>query len=201
MTRTAAGFSIFILFIAIPSARGQEKFDAALKKLMPKDQLEISEKMEDLTQRHSTLLFRIRDAGKRKIENEQLGTEMRQIQDDLGKKVKSDGLKSWIGRVGIIMPGNVLVLDSWQPIQLCLHLPSKAKAHGPVEEALVAMKINEGVRFTTKPDPTYFRAVSTSKTFHGFDQQINLETITSVEKVPLDPPPATGKAVGGKKKP
>jgi hypothetical protein len=199
MTRTAVLLAIFILIAAEASAPGQDKFDPAVKKLMPADQLEIAEKMEDLTKRHSTLLFRIKDAGKHKIENEQLGADVRKIQEDLGKKVTSDGLKGWVGKVGIIMPGNVLVLDSWQPIQLCLHLPSKAKAHGPVEEALVAMKINDGVRFSTKPDPTYSTPAPTGKTFHGFNQQINLETITSVEKVPLDPPPA--KTIGGKKKP
>jgi hypothetical protein len=201
MTRTAAIVVIVLLVVARPSAHGQDKFDPAIKKLMPKDQLEFAEKMEDLTERHSTLLSRVKDAGKRKIENEQLGTEVRQIQEDLGNKVKSDGLKGWIGRVGIIMPGNVLVLDSWQPIQLCPQLPSKAKARGPVEEALVAMKINDGVRFSTKPDDTYKMPRVVGTTFHGFNQQIKLETITSVEKVTLDPPPTPGKPAGGKKKP
>ena len=65
MTRMIALFAVAMLLIG-GAARGQDKFDPAVKKLMPKDQLELAEKMEALTEKHATLLFRIKDAGKRR---------------------------------------------------------------------------------------------------------------------------------------
>src|SRR5262245_18089994 len=82
-------------------ARGQHPFDPALKKLMPKDQLEFTEKVEELDALAWKLPFRVRDDTKRAEENEKLGTEVTRLQEALVQKLKTEGLKGWVGRCGV----------------------------------------------------------------------------------------------------
>jgi hypothetical protein len=203
MCRTIAAFAFATAFLTGDGvARGQNAFDPALKKLMPKDQLEFVEKVESLNAQAGKLLFQFRDAQKRAEENERLGTEVTHLQETLANKLKTEGLKGWVGLCGVIMPDNFVILDRFQAYHLELRLPpEKKKAKGEIELALVSIKPDEAVRFSTKPDPTCEMGPVRSKNHHQFEQEIKLASITAVEKVPYTPtPPPAKPAAKGRKK-
>src|SRR4051812_46271315 len=170
------------------AARAQyEKYDAGMKKFMPKDQLEIFEKAEAIADLHHSLLFRIKDAKKRSEEEVRLAREGRELQELIVKKLKTEGLKGWIGTTSILMPKNAVVLDSWQPIRISLKQRDKGPV-GKVEVALSEIKLNDIVRYSVKADPGYVVERPLDKGWAGFDQLIKVDTITSVEKVGTKPP-------------
>lgn len=179
---------------------GQNNFDPALKKLMPKDQLEFTEKVESLNEQAAKLLFRFRDADQRKAENERLGSEVTKLQQGLVNKLKTEGLKGWVGQCGVIMPDNFVIFDRFQASHLELQMPEKKKAKGAIEEAIVAIKVDEVVRFSTKPDPSAVMPTRDFKNHHQITQLINLSSITSVEKVPYTPTPPPAKPQTGNRK-
>jgi hypothetical protein len=175
------------------AAHGQyEKYDPVIKKFMPKDQLEIFEKSEALAEQHHSLLFRIKDAKKRDEENERIAAQARELQELIVKKLKTEGLKGWVGACSIIMPKNALVLDSWQPVRISLKMRDKGPV-GKVEEAMTEIKLNDIVRYSVKPDASYVVERPLGKGWGGFDQLIKVSTITSVEKVGTKPTPGKKK--------
>jgi hypothetical protein len=193
MNRSIALVASAILLSCGPAARGQwEKYPPAMKKLMPKDQLEIFEKAEAIAELHHSLLFRIKDAKKRDEENEKLGAQSRELQETIVKKLKTEGLKGWIGTCDIYMPKNAVVLDSWQPIRISLKMRDKGPV-GKVEEALSDLKVFDIVRYSTKADATYTLPKALGKGWAGFDQLIKVDTIVSVEKVGTKPKPGAKK--------
>ena len=202
MNRRGVVFALVMVLSCVGVAGAHDPFDPALKKLMPKDQLEFTEKVEALSEQHEKLLFRFRDSGQRQEENVRLGSEVTKLQEALVNKLKTEGLKGWVGKCGIIMPDNFVIFDRFQPYQLQLQMPEKKKAKGEIEKTIVGVKIDEVVRFSTKPDPTYALAKVTSKTHHGFSQTVKLSSITSVEIVPFTPtpPPAPAKAAAPNRK-
>lgn len=201
MSRTIVVFASVALLTGGAVARGDHPFDPALKKLMPKDQLEFVEKIEQLNADAGKVIFRFRDEAGRAKENERLGTEMTRLQQALVTKLKTEGLTGWVGKCGIIMPDTVVILDRFQSYHLELQLPpEKKKAKGPIEQALVALKVEEVVRFSTKPDAAYEMGLVRSKSYHQFEQKIKLASITAVETVPFTPTPPPAKPPARKKK-
>ena len=98
------------------------------------------------------------------------------------KRLKIEGVKDWVGKVSVVAPETTLILDSYQPVQILLQLPEKKNAKGAIEETLLSIKLNDIVRFSTQPDDKAGIAPA-GKTFHGFSQQIRLESLTAVEKL------------------
>jgi hypothetical protein len=203
MKRTIVALAVAALLTCGAAARGQyEKFDPAAKKLMPKDQLEIVERLEALAEKHRTLLFRIKDAKKRGEENERLAAETRVIQEALTKKLQTEGLTGWVGVCHIVMPNNAVILDSWQPLHLDMRLSDKGKSAGPAEDALRSIKPNDIVRFSTKADPTYTVPRALGKGWGAVGQPIKVTSLTSVEKVGTRQlAPAAKAPSSGRKKP
>jgi hypothetical protein len=169
-------------------AFGFDPFDPSAKKFMPKDQLEIFEKMEQFCKQESEDFFRIKDAKKRGEENERLGTEARKLHETIVNKLQTEGLKDWIVIAYFVIPDSVILCDGWQPIHLSLQLREK-KVKGKIEDALNAIKTNDIVRFSTKADPKYVLPKQRGKTFGPFDQLIKIDSITSVEVVGTKPTP------------
>lgn len=202
MNRLIVALAASILLTCGAAARGQwNKYDPAAKKLMPKDQLEIVERMEDLAEKHKTLLSRIKDAKKRGEENERIGAEQRRIQEEIAKKQQTEGLTGWVGVCHIVMPNNAVVLDSVQPLYMNMKLSDKGKPIGAAEQALRAIKPNDIVRFSTKPDPSYRLPAPLGKTFGAVGQPVPFTSLASVEKVgvrstkpPAKAPPARRKS-------
>jgi hypothetical protein len=178
---------VFALVLNAGSAHAFDPYDPAVKKLMPKDQLEIFEKAESLGEQFWNMASKIKDAKKREEENERLAGEGRQLQETIVKKLQTTGLKDWVGTGSIIMPGFRVVFDSWQPIRVNLEMRDKPK--GEIEKAVSAIKVNDIVRFSTKPDPKYAMPKQVHKTFGGFDQLIKIDSITAMEKIGTKPPP------------
>jgi hypothetical protein len=201
MKCTIAAFAAAVLLTCGAAARGEDKFDPAVKKLMPKDQLDIVERMEALAEKHGTLLFRVKDAKKRREENERLATEARGIQDEIANKLKTEGLKGWVGKCSTVMPGTAVILDSWQPIHVMFAYPPSGKPTGAAVGAVAAIKVNDVIRFSTKPDPDYAVGRPVGKTYHGFDQPIKIDTVTSVETVAAGSAAPPAKPRPGRKKP
>jgi hypothetical protein len=193
MKRTIVVLATAIILTHSGAIYGQNAFDPALKKLMPKDQLEFVEKVESLNEQNSKLLFRIRDAKQRAEENERLGTEVTRLQEALVKKLKTEGLKGWVGQCGVILPDTFVVFDRFQPFHLELQMPEKKKAKGSIEEAIISIKIDDVVRFSTKPDPSHAMPAREFKNHHQITQEIKLASITSIEKVPYTPTPPAAK--------
>jgi hypothetical protein len=85
------------------------------------------------------------------------------------------------------MPGFRVVFDSWQPIRI--NLEAKKDPKGDIEKAVSAIKVNDIVRFSTKPDLKYAMPKQVYKQFGGFDQLIKIDSLTAVEKIGTKPPP------------
>jgi hypothetical protein len=200
MKRTIVLFAFTLLLTCGAAARGQYKFDPAVKKLMPKDQLEIVERLEVLAERHSTLLFRIKDAKKRGEENERLAAEMRVIQEELTKKLQSEGLTEWVGVCHTVISNNFVILDAWQPLHIDMQLSRKGKSVGAAEDALRAIKPNDIVRYSTKADPTAKLPRALGKTWGAVGQPIKVTSLTSVEKVGTWQRPAPARAPSADRK-
>ncbi len=202
MNRTIVSLAATLVLLACgAAAHGQwDKYDPAVKKLMPKDQREIVERMEIVAEKHKTLLFRIKNAKKRGEENEKLAAEARAIQEEVVKKLQTEGLTGWVGVCNIIMPDNAVILDTFQPFILNMRLTPKGKPVGAVEQALRSIKPNDIVRFSTKADPTYAMPRAVGKGFGSVIQEIKIESVTAVEKAgtrsttpPAKPSPARKK--------
>jgi hypothetical protein len=193
MNRTIVTLAALILLAGGAAARGQwDKYDPAVKKLMPKDQREIVERMEVIAEQHKTLLFRIKDAKKRGEENEKLAAQAREVQEAVVKKLQTEGLTGWVGVCNIIMPDNAVILDTLQPFITNIRLSEKGKPVGEAERALRSIKINDVVRFSTKADPTYAMPPAVGKGFGSVIQEIKIGSLTAAEKVatrsPSTPP-------------
>jgi hypothetical protein len=183
MKRTIVVFAAAILLTCGTAARGQwAGYDPAVKKLMPKDQLEILEKFEALAEQHRTLLFRIKDEKKRGEENLRLGAEVRKLQEVLTTKLQTEGLKGWVGVCNTIMPDNAVLLDTWQPLITNMKLSDKRKPIGAAEAALREIKINDIVRFSTTADPTYVTPPPLGNTFGAAYLTIKISSLASAEK-------------------
>jgi hypothetical protein len=183
--------SAVLVLTCSDSSRGQENFDPALKKLMPKDQLEFVEKMEALNTRFWSEIPRIKDATKRGEFNEQLGSEAREIQAAIVKKLQTEGVKDWVGTCCAILPNFRVNLESSQPIRLSM--PLHKKPSGEIEKAVSSIKINDIVRFSTKADPSYVLPRMLGKTYAGFDQLIKTDSMTSVATIGTRPSPSAAK--------
>ena len=190
MNRTLAGLAGLVLLGCSSAASARDKHPAALKRLMPPEQLALAERMEYLTEQHATLLSRIKDAKQRRVENEKLGAEVRRLQEALVNRLRTEGLNGWVGTCGVVAPGNVVMLNRFQAVVLYLELRGDEKPRTPTESAVHAIRVNEIVRFSTKPDPSYALPRATGKTFHGFGQNIKLDSITAVQRLGVAGPPA-----------
>jgi hypothetical protein len=201
MHRAIAVFAA-LSFAAV--ACGQAGYNPNAKKLMPRDQLEVVEKLEELQHGYDGLLFRIKDAKQRGEENERLGSASRAIHESLVKKLQTEGVKDWIGKVDIVAggsPGYFIIVDSWQPMHLDIKLHDKWTDTG-VGPTLKTIKPNDYIRFSIKADSKCLLPKPLGKTFGAFGQPVPVDTMTAVEKIAVEAPPkAEHKTPGGKKKP
>jgi hypothetical protein len=191
MIRALAAIAFAVVLAPTAFAQGLDKYDPAVKKLMPKDQLELVEKIEVINEQSATLLFRNKDAKKRGEENERLGAEAHAIHETITQKLKTEGLKDWVGTASTLLPGFRVILDSWQPIRINLEM--KEKKASDIGKALAAIKINDIIRFSTKPDDSYTMPKQIGKTYAGFDQLVKIGSITAVEKIGVKPGPGAKK--------
>lgn len=182
MFRASCLTAVLLLLSWNNLASAFDPYDPAVKKLMPKDQLEIFEKIEDLCKQDHEQFFRIKDRKKRDEEAERLGGQARQLYELIGQKVKTEGLKGWVATAYVILPDVAIACDGWQTIRLNLKLRDRNEK-GKIEDAMNAIRPNDIIRFSTKPDPTYVMPKALGKTIYGYDQHIRIETITSVEKI------------------
>ncbi|HEX3150641.1 MAG TPA: hypothetical protein VHR66_21365 [Gemmataceae bacterium] len=187
MKRSIALLTTFVVLTCGPVACAFNPYDPGAKKLMPKDQLAIFEKMEALADQDWSLSSRIKEAKQRQEEKERIGTQARELHELMITKLKTEGLKDWIGTCDILMPDNAVVFDSWQAIRTSLQ--TSKKATGKVPDALNAVKLKEIIRFSTKPDASYAMPKDRTKNLYGIDLIIKLDTITAVEKVGTRPDP------------
>ena len=187
MSRSIALLATAVVLSCGPVACGFNNYDPGAKKLMPKDQLEIFEKMESLAAQDWSLQSRIKDAKQRQEEKERIGAACRELHELMIKKLKTEGLKDWIGTCDILMPDNAIVFDSWQAIRTSLQ--TSKKATGKVPDALNAVKQKEIIRFSTKPDSSYAMPRDRTKNLYGIDLIIKLDSITAIEKVGTRPDP------------
>jgi hypothetical protein len=184
MNRIVVALAGAILLTGGQAARGQwEPFDPAIKKLMPKDQIEFVEKTEALADLHRTQLSRIKDAKKRAEDNEQLAAKMKDLHESLMNKLKTDGLKDWVFRCDVLIPKFTFLCGGFQPFHVNFKLPKDGKASSPEDTALLALKPNDVFRFSTKPDASYKMPKNSPKSWGPFDQEVKLGTVTKVEKV------------------
>jgi hypothetical protein len=189
MNRAHAVLASIVVLACGTVASGFDPYPPELKKLMPRDQLEIFEKMEALCKEHHDQFFRIKDSKKRAEENEKLAAEARRLHEIIVNKLKTEGLNGWVAIAFVVLPDNAIACDGWQPIRLSLQLRER-KVKGKIEDALNAIKVNDIVRFSTKADSSYVMPKQIGRSFGAFDQLIKIDSITSVEKVGTKAPPA-----------
>ena len=184
MKRVVVALAGVVLLAGGGTARGQwEPFDPALKKFMPKDQLEFVEKAQALADLHHTLLSRIPDAKKRGEENEMLAARMRELHASLVQKLNTEGLKDWVCKTDVLLPKFMFACGTMNPFHLNFKLPKDGKARNPEEATLVTFKPDDVFRFSIKPDKSYAMPKAVVKTWGPFQQEIKPETVTKVEKV------------------
>jgi hypothetical protein len=184
MNRIVVALAGIVLLAGGNAAQGQwDPFEPAIKKLMPKDQLEFVEKTEALADLHRTQLSRIKDAKKRSEDNEQLAAKMKDLHESLVNKLKTDGLKDWVFRCDVLLPKLSFLCGGMQPFHMNVKLPKNGKASGPEDTALQALKPNDVFRFSTKPDGSYGMPKNSPKSWGPFDQEVKLGTVTKVEKL------------------
>jgi hypothetical protein len=184
MNRVIVALTGIILLAGGGAAHGQwEPFEPALKKLMPKDQVEFVEKTEALAELHKTQLTRIKDAKKRGEENEQLAAKMKDLHESLVKKLQNDGLKNWVLRCDTQIPKLLIGCGGFQPFHMNFRSPLKNKTKSPEDEAVLALKPNEVFRFSTKADSSYAMPKYSRNSWGPFEQDVKLGTITKVEKL------------------
>ena len=187
MKRVVVALAVVVMLAGGGAARGQwDPFDPTIKKYMPKDQLEFVEKTEALADLHRTQP--LADQGRQEAqafeENEQLAGKMRDLQESLVKKLKTDGVKlDWVFRSDVLLPKFQFLCGGFQPFHMNFRLPKDGKASSAEDTILIALKPNDVFRFSTKPDPSCKMPKNSPKTWSAFDQQINLGTVTKIEKL------------------
>jgi|GEM_PF-5722725 len=181
MNRTIALVASTVLLIPATAARGFDPYDPAVKKLMPADQLEIFEKMEALCKQEHDQFFAIKDTKKREEERQKLADASRRLHEQILNKLKTEGLKGWVGTAFFTTPDTAVMFDGWQAIRISLQMRDR-KVKGPIEDALNAIKPADIIRFSTKADSGYTLPAD-RKSVGGIDQLIKIDTITSVEKI------------------
>jgi hypothetical protein len=184
MNRVVVALAGIVVLTGGEAVRGQwEPFDPAIKKFMPKDQLEFVEKTEALADLHRTQLSRIRDAKKRGEDNEQLAAKMKDLHESLVNKLKTEGLKDWVFRCDVLLPKFQFLCGGMQPFHANFKLPKDGKASSREDTALIALKPNDVFRFSTKPDTSCKMPKNSPKTWGPFDQEVKLGSVTKVEKL------------------
>jgi hypothetical protein len=191
MNRTIVIVVAFIALTCGGGAFGFDPFDPSAKKFMPKDQLEIFEKMEQLCKQDGEDFFRLKDAKQRGEAELRHASEARKLHETIVSKLQTEGLKGWVVIAYFTIPETVITTDGWQPIHINLQLREK-KVKGKIEDALNAIKPNDIVRFSTKPDPKYVMPKG-ERGFGAFEQVIKIDSITSVEVVGTKPVPGKKK--------